>query len=206
MHHLMNRFCTAARRPVAALLLLGCAMIATRSAIADDPPREESGQSASTQQPTAESRSQTRQNERLFTLKVLPLLRSKCWGCHAEDLQDLKGDFGVHSLQALIDGGESDEPGIVPGDTGEGTLLQAIRWDGLEMPPKENDRLTAQQIEYVEAWIRGGAAWPDAAAQAAYIEEENQREETDEGIRVVTSGGTSQQWTNRRYQRKDLWA
>ncbi|MEL7267676.1 MAG: DUF1549 domain-containing protein, partial [Planctomycetota bacterium] len=67
-------------------------------------------------------------------------------------------------------------------------------------------RLTAQQIEYVEAWIRGGAAWPDAAAQAAYIEEENQREETDEGIRVVTSGGTSQQWTNRRYQRKDLWA
>ncbi|MEL7265437.1 MAG: c-type cytochrome domain-containing protein, partial [Planctomycetota bacterium] len=134
MHHLMNRFCTAARRPVAALLLLGCAMIATRSAIADDPPREESGQSASTQQPTAESRSQTRQNERLFTLKVLPLLRSKCWGCHAEDLQDLKGDFGVHSLQALIDGGESDEPGIVPGDTGEGTLLQAIRWDGLEPP------------------------------------------------------------------------
>ncbi|MCA9150371.1 MAG: DUF1549 domain-containing protein, partial [Planctomycetales bacterium] len=103
-------------------------------------------------------------------------------------------------------GGESGVPAIVPFKTGEGTLLPAIRWDELEMPPKENDRLTADQISTIERWIKAGAPWPNDAVQARIRAEASKMAVTDEGVRFTTSGGTTPQWSNRRYQPDDLWA
>ena len=31
------------------------------------------------------------------------------------------------------------------------------------MPPKEADKLTAEQIGWIKDWIVGGAPWPDEA-------------------------------------------
>jgi mono/diheme cytochrome c family protein len=144
--------------------------------------------------------------EREFTLKILPLLNSRCAGCHGADPSDIKGDFSVLSRQDLLRGGESGAPAILPGQPNKGTLTEAIAWAGLEMPPKENDRLDDQQVELFRHWIKQGAPWPDQAAQQRYRDEHNRRMVTEEGMLVATSGGTSEDWTSRRYQPDDLWA
>jgi Protein of unknown function (DUF1553)/Protein of unknown function (DUF1549)/Planctomycete cytochrome C len=143
--------------------------------------------------------------ERDFTLKVLPLLKDKCLGCHGGDSDDIKGDFSVLSRESLLRGGESEEASVVPGKPEEGTLLAAVRWDGLEMPPKENDRLTETQIKILEEWVKSGAPWPTESTQEKIRQEEASREVTADGRLMRTSGGTSSEWTNRRYADDDLW-
>lgn len=144
--------------------------------------------------------------ERQFTLQVLPVLKDKCLGCHGGDAEDIKGDYSVLTRAHLLKGGESDEPAVIPGKPDEGTLVEAISWNGLEMPPKENDRLTEKQVELFKAWIKNGAPWPDEATQEKFRTEESQKVRTKDGVIFATSGGTSDEWTNRRYQPDDLWA
>ena len=144
--------------------------------------------------------------EREFTLKVLPLLKSKCFACHGDDPQSVKGDLDVRSREALLKGGESEEAAIVPGDATVSLLYQAVKWDGLEMPPKENDRLTSEQVELVGRWIAAAHPWPDEASQRKYREAEWAIASTAEGVIVRTSGGLADEWTYRRYLPEDLWA
>ena len=152
------------------------------------------------------SRADDKAAERAFTLKVLPLLKAKCLGCHGEKPDDLKGDFDVRSRAALLKGGESGEAALVPGKPDDSPLVKAIQWDGLEMPPKENDRLTVAQIELVKEWVAAGAPWPSEAEQQGYREAERAIELNDDGILMKTSGGLSDEWTFRRYGPEDLWA
>lgn len=144
--------------------------------------------------------------QRHFTLKVLPLLKSKCLGCHGAVEDDIKGEFDVRTRAGLLAGGESGEPGVMPGDLDGSTLIQAVRWDGLEMPPKENDRLTAEQLTVVERWVAAGAPWPDEKVQQQILLAERLVPENDEGVLVNTSGGLSDTWTYRRYEKRDVWA
>ncbi|MCA9046983.1 MAG: hypothetical protein KDA69_21820, partial [Planctomycetaceae bacterium] len=53
--------------------------------------------------------------ERLFTLKVLPLLKEKCLGCHGNDAQDIKGEYSIVDREQLLRGGESGDVAVVPG-------------------------------------------------------------------------------------------
>lgn len=144
--------------------------------------------------------------ERDFTLKVLPLLKAKCFACHGDDPQDVKGHLDVRTRAGLLQGGQSGEPSLVPGKPEESLLFQAVTWQTLEMPPKENDRLTADQTELIRDWIAAGAPWPDEAAQRRHREEEWSTPETADGVLVKTSGGLSDEWTYRRYQPEDIWA
>ena len=141
-----------------------------------------------------------------FTLKVLPLLKSKCLGCHGAVEDDIKGEFDVRTRAGLLSGGESGDPGVMPGDLEGSKLIQAVRWDGLEMPPKENDRLTAEQLTVVERWVAAGAPWPDEKVQQQILLAERLVPENDEGVLVKTSGGLSDTWTYRRYEKRDVWA
>ncbi|MEE2685547.1 MAG: PSD1 and planctomycete cytochrome C domain-containing protein [Planctomycetota bacterium] len=152
-------------------------------------------------QETAPSRA-----DQLFAVKILPLLKTKCFGCHGDDPDGtLKGDLDVRSRAGMLRGGESGEPSIVPGRPEKSLLLMAIRWEDLEMPPKKNDRLTAAQVTSVQQWIAAGAPWPDRKTIQRYQQEDRQRTGT-ESVRVMTSGGTTEEWTNRPYKREDLWA
>jgi mono/diheme cytochrome c family protein len=144
--------------------------------------------------------------EREFTLKVLPVLKDKCFGCHGNDADDIKGDYSMLTRELLLRGGESEDPTVVPSKPDEGTMMGAITWEDLEMPPKENDRLNEEQIEYVRAWIESGAPWPSEDKQKKFRDEEAMQIATADGLIVKTSGGTSEDWTNRRYQPEDLWA
>lgn len=148
----------------------------------------------------------TANHEQHFTLKVLPLLKSKCLGCHGAVADDIKGDFDVRTREALLAGGESGEPGLILGDLDGSPLIQAVRWDGLEMPPKENDRLTAEQVTVIERWVAAGAPWPNAKRQQQILAAERSVPENEDGVLVITSGGISDSWTYRRYDERDVWA
>ncbi len=144
--------------------------------------------------------------ERLFTLRVWPVLKAKCLGCHGQDPEEIRGELSLLNRQAMLKGGESGEPSVVPGKPQESLLYQAVLWDGIEMPPKENDRLTEAETESIRRWIEAGALWPDEATQRKIREAERAVELNEDGRIVRTSGGTSAEWTNRRYQPEDLWA
>lgn len=146
------------------------------------------------------------QDARHFTLKVLPVLREKCFGCHGANEGDIKGSYDVRTRDAIIRGGESEEPAVVPGSAAESPLFWAVSWDGLEMPPKENDRLTPEQVGWIRQWIDAGATWPDQQTQQRIVEKEREVEENEFGILVSTSGGLDDQWTFRRYQKEEVWA
>jgi len=144
--------------------------------------------------------------ERLFTLRVLPLLKEKCFGCHGNDPKDVRGGYDARSRAGLLKGGESEEPSIVPGKPADSPLYQAVLWEGMEMPPKENDRLTKRETEIIRKWIAAGAPWPDADTQLQIQKHEWTVIENEDGIIVETSGGLADDWTYRRYQPEDLWA
>lgn len=155
---------------------------------------------------SSQERSPQTDAERLFTLKVLPLLKVKCFGCHGQDPDDLRGDYDLMSREAMIRGGESGEAAVVPGHPEKSSLYQAILWEGYEMPPKENDRLTPEQTEYFRRWIAAGAPWPSAEQQREIQEEQWAVRETADGVIMDTSGGLADDWTYRRYQPEDVWA
>jgi len=142
------------------------------------------------------------EGEKLFALKVMPTLADKCFSCHGDDPEEIEGGFDMTHLEGLLAGGESFDDVVIPGDSEFSFIMEAIRWEDpdYEMPPKENDRLSEEQIWAIRDWIDAGAPWP-SEDRIALI-----RDEYAEGVIVQTSGALSEEWANRRYKEEDLWA
>src|SRR5690348_10394268 len=96
-----------------------------------------------------------------FQDRVLPLLQARCISCHGPEKQ--KGKLRLDSRAALLKGGENG-PAIVPGDPEKSLLMQAVRQThaDIKMPPKE--KLAADQVDALAAWIKDGAPWVEIAA------------------------------------------
>ena len=156
----------------------------------------------------ADTTPSTASAERDFTLKVLPLLKAKCFACHGDDPKKIKGDLNMLTREALLKGGENLTNVLVPGNAKASQMVVAMTWENpdLEMPPKENDRLTMEQIESVRAWIDAGAPWPDEVAQKKHRESEWSVVSNADGVIIKTSGGLADDWTYRRYKPEDVWA
>ncbi len=150
----------------------------------------------------------TPEGDRLFTLKVKPILSGKCFACHGGWADEIKGGLDVTSKASFLRGGDGHSDVLVPGASARSVLLKAIRWEDpdLEMPPKANDRLTPEQIEWVRQWVDQGAPWPSEVRQQSIRDAERRQLKTEAGVIVPTSGGLSDDWTYRRYQEGDVWA
>ena len=144
--------------------------------------------------------------EELFVHRVLPIFEEKCLVCHGNDPDKIRGGFDMRTLESIMNGGESGEPSVIPGKPDASPLISAIEWENLEMPPKENDRLTSIQIGFVRQWIAGGAPWPDQSRRSMLLRETSDKWNDNKGVQVETSGGLTEDWTNRRYDPKDLWS
>ena len=146
--------------------------------------------------------------ERLFALEVKPLLAEKCFACHGEEPSAVLGGLDVTSLEGMLRGGATSQQVLVPGNAGASLLYEAVRRSNpkLQMPPKDNDRLTEEEAWTIRDWINAGAPWPDEDTERQYIAEDRANPRTSAGVVVTTSGGLSDTWTNRRYKHEDLWA
>ncbi len=91
-----------------------------------------------------------------FEAKIRPLLIDKCFECHGADEQ--KGGLRLDSLAAIHAGGESGSA-INTSDAGQSLLLEAVRYESLEMPP--NEQLRDADILALSQWVEMGAPWPE---------------------------------------------
>lgn len=94
---------------------------------------------------------------RFFENEVRPLLAEACFDCHSVRSEKLKGGLRLDSRTEMLVGGDSG-PAIVPGKPHESQLIEAVRYEGLEMPPDR--RLSDEQVAKLEKWIALGAPFP----------------------------------------------
>jgi hypothetical protein len=101
----------------------------------------------------------------LFEQAIRPVLIEHCYECHSDHSDELQAGLLVDHRQGLIDGGDSGAA-IVPGRPDESLLLQALRYEDLQMPP--NQKLPAEVIGQFVRWIELGAPDPrDASGSPA---------------------------------------
>lgn len=92
-----------------------------------------------------------------FEKKIRPVLVEHCYECHSADAKAIRGGLRVDSREAFRNGGDSGAA-VVPGHLDQGTLLDALRYETFEMPPKQ--KLPESVIRDFETWISLGAPDP----------------------------------------------
>ena len=95
-----------------------------------------------------------------FEKKIRPVLAEQCYSCHSAKAEKLKGGLYLDSREGWQKGGLSGAA-LVPGKPAESLLISAVRYEGLEMPPKE--QLPADEIALLEKWVAIGAPDPREA-------------------------------------------
>jgi len=92
-----------------------------------------------------------------FENKIRPALVKHCYQCHSADSENIGGGLLLDSRDSVREGGQSG-PAIVAGEPDESLLIQAIRYDHVEMPP-DNPLPEAVVNDFV-TWVRRGANDP----------------------------------------------
>ena len=92
-----------------------------------------------------------------FESKIRPVLVAQCYECHSSDAKQVGGELKLDSGEALRAGGESGSA-IELGDADGSLLMEAIRYEGLEMPP--SGKLPDDVIADFAHWINDGAFDP----------------------------------------------
>lgn len=92
-----------------------------------------------------------------FETKIRPILIKHCYECHAANSKEIKGGLRVDTASALIEGGDSGAA-VVKGKPEESPLIEAMRYEGVEMPP--SGKLPPKVIADFEKWIADGAYDP----------------------------------------------
>ena len=100
-----------------------------------------------------------------FDREIRPLLREHCIECHGAKKQ--KGELRLDAKPYALKGGH-DGPVLMAGVVAKSPLFQRIisTDDDERMPPK-GERLSAEQVSAVKAWIESGAVWPENDADRA---------------------------------------
>ncbi len=99
----------------------------------------------------------TAEQLKFFETKIRPVLVTECYRCHSPQAGKVEGGLRVDTAQSLRLGGDSG-PAIDLNDMDDGTLWQAINYDGFEMPP--NKKLPSHVIDDFQVWLEAGAADP----------------------------------------------
>ena len=99
-----------------------------------------------------------------FERKIRPLFAEHCYSCHSVNSESLQAGLLMDSRASLLAGGDSGEA-IVPGDVDGSLLVEAVRYESYEMPPR--GQLPAAGIQAIEQWIEMGAPWPKEDSPSA---------------------------------------
>jgi cytochrome c5 len=94
-----------------------------------------------------------------YRLDIKPILVKHCTACHGMEKQ--KSGLRLDSASFAMRGGDSG-PAVEPGKSAESLLIQAITGaEGVAaMPPEGKERLSADEVALLKAWIDQGAKAP----------------------------------------------
>lgn len=95
--------------------------------------------------------------------KVIPILESRCYECHGSQ-ETVEAELHVNSRKALLNGGETG-PAIEPGEPDRSLIIQAVRYESFQMPPRS--KMPDEEIEILVKWVKDGAHWPEDLEAAA---------------------------------------
>ena len=96
-----------------------------------------------------------------FERDVQPVFRDHCFECHSGDVAE--GGLNLAVKSRAMRGGEQGAV-LVPGDSLSSVLIHLIAGvDKDRVMPPEGERLSAEQVGILRAWIDQGAAWPQRA-------------------------------------------
>jgi hypothetical protein len=115
-----------------------------------------------------------------FEKKIRPVLADKCYKCHSEKAEKIKGGLVLDTREGIRGGGDNG-PAVVPGNLKESLLIEAIRYatkDTAMPPEKSGGKLPDAVIADFEGWVKMGAPDPrDGAAKVVrkYDTEEAKR-------------------------------
>ena len=101
-----------------------------------------------------------------FEKQIRPILAEHCFECHGEKVQ--WASLRLDSKAAMLKGGDSG-PAIAPGDVEASLLIRAVRQadENLKMP--QESKLSESQIAALEAWVKNGAAFSEAASSETAV-------------------------------------
>ena len=102
-------------------------------------------------------------NIEFFEKKIRPVLVEHCYECHSAASKAIQGELRLDTREAIRKGGESGF-GIVPGDLEQSSIISALKFESVEMPPK--GKLSESVIADFEKWIADGAVDPREADSA----------------------------------------
>ncbi|MGH9839615.1 MAG: PSD1 and planctomycete cytochrome C domain-containing protein [Blastocatellia bacterium] len=102
-----------------------------------------------------------------FEKKIRPVLADNCYACHSEKSKKPQGALRLDSIEAMLKGGSSGQPAVVPGDVEKSLLIKAIRYVDPKLQMPMGGKLPDQVIKDFEAWVKMGAPAPRSSATAA---------------------------------------
>lgn len=112
---------------------------------------------AAAQSPLADKQATALENLEFFERAVRPLLVKHCYECHSVGANRVEASLLLDSRAAHLKGGDSGAA-IEPGDADGSLLIEAVRYESYEMPPK--GKLTDEDVETLVRWVNMGAPWP----------------------------------------------
>jgi Protein of unknown function (DUF1553)/Protein of unknown function (DUF1549)/Planctomycete cytochrome C len=127
---------------------------------------------AATRSPvTAISEAQTpaREGIEFFEKKIRPVLIENCYQCHSTQSRKPQGGLLLDSRAAILKGGMSGQPAVVPGDPDKSLLIRAIRYTDLKLQMPPGGKLPDHVIRDFEEWVKMGAPDPRAGEVAPNV-------------------------------------
>jgi hypothetical protein len=110
-----------------------------------------------TNESSAKDKPVTPEDRTFFENKIRPVLVKHCYECHSADSDEVGGKLLLDTRDGLRTGGESG-PAVVAGKPDESRIIQALRYDGIEMPPEQP--LPEAVINDFVKWVQRGSPDP----------------------------------------------
>ena len=109
-----------------------------------------------------------KKGDEFFERRIRPVLVKECYSCHSAAAAEIKGGLRVDSRDAIRRGGETD-PAVVPGKVADSLLIEALRHESFEMPPKKKlpDSVIADFVKWIEMGAPDPRDKPPSATEAA---------------------------------------
>lgn len=104
-----------------------------------------------------------------FENRIRPILARHCYECHSGESDEVGGGLLLDTRDGMLKGGETGRA-IVQGKPGDSRIVQALRYDGIEMPPDE--RLPENIVKDFTDWIARGAHDPRTTAGSSNVEQQ----------------------------------